>query len=83
MKRWGLRASFLSADTKADAGQKPLHNHLNPNVLYRLLGTGDFCLFISLSINFAALSPVRSDRHTLWQALTLALACGAWQCVWL
>ena len=47
------------------------------------LGTGDFCLFISLSINFAALSPVRSDRHTLWQALALALARVAWQCVWL
>ena len=37
MKRWGLRASSLSADTKADAGQKPLNNHLNPNVLYMML----------------------------------------------
>ncbi len=37
MKRWGLRASSLSAVTKADAGQKPWHNHLTPNVLYMML----------------------------------------------
>jgi len=40
MKRWGLRASSLSADTKADAGQKHSCNHLNPNVLYMMLATG-------------------------------------------
>jgi len=34
---------------------------------YRLLGTGDFCLFMSLSINFAALSP-----RALGQAYSLA-----------
>jgi hypothetical protein len=39
MKRWGLRASSLSADTKADAGQRTSSNHLNPNVLYMMLGT--------------------------------------------
>ena len=37
MKRWGLRASSLSAVTKADAGQKHSINHLNPNVLYMRL----------------------------------------------
>lgn len=37
MKRWGLRASSLSADTKADAGQNTSCNHLNPNVLYMML----------------------------------------------
>jgi hypothetical protein len=39
MKRWGLRASSLSADTKADAGQKHSCNRLNPNVLYMMLPT--------------------------------------------
>jgi hypothetical protein len=38
MKRWGLRASFLLADTNADAGQNACFNHLNPNVLYMMLG---------------------------------------------
>jgi hypothetical protein len=37
MKRWGLRASSLSAVTKADAGQNVSDNHLNPNVLYMML----------------------------------------------
>jgi hypothetical protein len=37
-----LRASTLSADTKADAGQKTSNNHLNPNVLYMMLGAGLF-----------------------------------------
>jgi len=42
MKRWGLRASSLSADTNADAGQNASHNHLNPNVLYMMLPPGYF-----------------------------------------
>jgi len=46
-----------------------------------MLDTGDFYFLISLSINFAAMSTVRSDRHTLWQALVLVLARGVWQCV--
>ena len=37
MKRWGLRASSLSAVAKANAGQKLSYNHLNPNVLYMML----------------------------------------------
>jgi len=37
MKRWGLRTSYLSAGTNADAGQKHSYNHLNPNVLYMML----------------------------------------------
>jgi hypothetical protein len=37
MKRWGLRATFLSAVAKANAGQNTSHNHLNPNVLYMML----------------------------------------------
>jgi len=36
MKRWGLRASSLSADTKAGAGQHASINHLNHNVLYMI-----------------------------------------------
>ena len=70
MKRWGLRASSLSADAKADAGQNTSINHLNPNVLYMMLPPGVHC-FISFFFQFATsfLSPVRSDRHTLWQAL--------------
>ncbi len=36
MKRWGLRATSLSAVVKADAGQNALYNHLNPNVLYMM-----------------------------------------------
>jgi hypothetical protein len=38
MKRWGLRASALSAVAKANAGQNISSNHLNPNVLYMVLG---------------------------------------------
>ena len=37
MKRWGLRASSLSAVVKADAGQNTSRNHLTPNVLYMML----------------------------------------------
>jgi hypothetical protein len=40
MKRWGLRASSLSADKKADAGQDNSCNHLTPNVLYMMLPPG-------------------------------------------
>jgi len=38
MKRWGLRASYLSSDTNADAEQNACINRLNPNVLYTMLG---------------------------------------------
>jgi hypothetical protein len=37
MKRWGWRASYLSAVAKADAEQNDSSNHLNPNVLYTML----------------------------------------------
>jgi len=49
-----------------------------------MLPPGVHC-FISFFFQFATsvLSAVRSDRHTLWQALVIALARGAWQCVWL
>jgi hypothetical protein len=40
MKRWGLRATSLSAVAKADAGQNISSNHLNPNVLYMMLAAG-------------------------------------------
>ncbi len=46
MASGGLRASSLSANTKADAGQNALDNRLNPNVLYMLLGAG----FISVIV---------------------------------
>jgi len=46
MKRWGLRASSLSAVAKADAGQKDSINHLNPNVLYMMIGTVIFILSV-------------------------------------
>ncbi|MFP4026115.1 MAG: hypothetical protein ACLFVR_16460, partial [Thiohalospira sp.] len=54
MKRWGLRASSLSADTKADAGQNATRKHLNPNVLYMML-VAVFILilfFVFLSQNY-------------------------------
>ena len=37
MKRWGLRASSLTAYTKADAGQTISNKHLTPNILYMML----------------------------------------------
>ena len=40
MKRWGLRATSLSAAAKVDAGQKTSSNHIDPNVLYMMLATG-------------------------------------------
>jgi len=49
MKRWGLRASSLTTDTKADAGQDTSSNHLNPNVfILDVIG----CRFIHLPLNF-------------------------------
>ncbi|MCC7319160.1 MAG: hypothetical protein IT219_11545 [Bacteroidales bacterium] len=40
MKCWGLRASSLSAVTKVGAGQNGSYKHLNPNILYMMLGAG-------------------------------------------
>jgi len=37
MKRWGLRASSMSADTNAYAGQNTSYNQLKPSVLYMML----------------------------------------------
>jgi hypothetical protein len=67
MKRWGLRASFLSADTNANAGQNALLNHLDPNALYTMLCLGVYFslylyyislaivdLFLNLILSFAA-----------------------------
>ncbi len=52
MKCWGLRASSLSAVTKADAGQKVSSNHLTPNILYMMLGCVIFHLaYLKLSNN--------------------------------
>ena len=54
IKRWGLRAWSLSADTKADAGQNTSINHLNPNVLYMMLAVRAFYISfykLSFSIN--------------------------------
>src|SRR5690606_6485662 len=50
MKRWGLRASSLSAVTKANAGQNTSCNHLNPNVLYMMLPA---VIYIFLSIKYS------------------------------
>ena len=50
IKRWGLRASSLSAVTKANAGQNTSCNHLNPNVLYMMLPA---VIYIFLSIKYS------------------------------
>lgn len=50
MKRWGLRALSLSADTNADAGQSTSNNHLNPNVIYMTLAAGVFYFVVLLFI---------------------------------
>src|SRR5690554_3948940 len=44
MKRWGLRASSLSAVAKADAGQKTSNKYLNPNVLYMMLAADAYSI---------------------------------------
>jgi len=49
MKRWGLRATSLSAVAKADAGQNTSHNHLIPSVLCMMLATGAFYVHINFS----------------------------------
>ena len=46
MKRLGERASSLSADTKADAGQKASNSHIPRHWLYCVLGNGYFTYFI-------------------------------------
>jgi len=48
------------------------HNHLNPNVLYRLLGAGVLC-FLSFFFQFATsfLSAVRWGRQALWLVLVV------------
>ena len=50
MKRWGLRASSLSAVTKADSGQNTSNNHLNPNVLYKMLANRLFIINLKIKI---------------------------------
>lgn len=57
MKRWGLRASTLSAVTKADAGQNASSNHLNPNVLYMMLAVCGFLIGHFLSFITKTLLP--------------------------
>jgi hypothetical protein len=56
IKRWGLRASSLSAVTKADAEQKHSCYHLNPNVLYMMLGTVFIQSFLNYIQSFLCLS---------------------------
>jgi hypothetical protein len=51
IKRWGLRASSLSAVAKADAGQNTSCNHLNPNVLYMMLCADIFSFQVVKIIN--------------------------------
>jgi hypothetical protein len=52
IKRWGLRASSLSAVAKVDAGQKTSNYHLNPNVLYMMLCTDNFYFHVVKIIIF-------------------------------
>lgn len=47
MKRWGLRASSLSAVAKADAGQKHSSNHLTPQCFIHDVSCGFSYHFIS------------------------------------
>lgn len=46
----GLRASSLSADTNADAGQNTSSNHLNPNALYMMLWANGYRSFGFMSL---------------------------------
>ena len=66
MKRWELLASYLSADTNADAGLNACFIHLNPNILYTICALV-FYFSVILIFQFATsfLSAVRWDRHTL------------------
>jgi hypothetical protein len=52
MKRWGLRDASLSADTKANAGQKYSCYNLNPNVLYMMLAGVNFYILFQSQISF-------------------------------
>jgi len=55
----GLRASSLSAATKAGAGQKGSNKHLSPNILYMML-----CLVIYWSISISSIfNPVSSVKN--------------------
>jgi len=67
MKRWGLRASSLSAVAKADAGQNTSYNHLNPNVLYMMLCGVFHFSFVCINNFFVALGV-----KTLTQYVTIA-----------
>lgn len=50
----GIAGSSLSAFTKAGAGQKGSSSHLNPNILYMMLGVGYF-LFILFKYSSAVI----------------------------
>jgi hypothetical protein len=52
MKRWGLRASFLSVNIKVEAMQVVMLIYLNPNVLYTILWVCAFyfCSSIPLTV---------------------------------
>jgi len=69
MKSGGYGLCFNHPTQTPTWGRK-LDNHLNPNVLYTILGS----IFIALRHFFFKfttlyLSNVRLDRHTLWQVL--------------
>ncbi len=50
MKRWGLRASSLSAVAKADAGQKYSSNHLTPQCFIHDVGVSFFYSVYTLRV---------------------------------
>jgi hypothetical protein len=62
IKRWGLRASSLSAVAKADAGQNTLCNHLTPNALYMML-----CLVFVLNHLIIKLFQYSKESHNINQ----------------
>lgn len=65
MTSGGLWASYLSADTKANAGQNASSNHLSPNVLYMMLPVV-FMQFLILSF---LLNQSKENPHCLKIAL--------------
>ena len=78
MKRWGLRASFLSSDTKADAKQNACFNHLNPNDLYTMcvpsIGTPYYRrLFLLAKIQIPSGKPISREFNFFPESESLLL----------
>ncbi len=83
IKRWGLRASSLSAVAKADAGLKPSNNHLKPQCfIHDVTAWCSLFYIIFLSIcYFVSVCRTWGQTHSLTSFGFCVGSCGLAMCV--